>query len=235
MSDDTRTGCWSAPPLQVRDLACGHDGHRVLTQVEVTLVPGEVVHLVGANGTGKSTFLSTVAGRLPLIAGEVSVCGHVLDPEEVTAKRHLGYADDEDLAFPFLTPREHLRLVARLHGLPRDAADELLAELRGTALAGHAGVPVRSCSRGTRRQLDLAAATLHRPCLLVLDEAFDGLDRDTAALWGDRVRALASLGTAVLFSAHTRDQVEMVQPSRELRLSAAPSPSPNAHDLGVPR
>lgn len=195
----------AVPALHAEGLRCGYRGRVVLDTVSLRVEPGETVRIVGRNGSGKSTVLRTFAGRQDALSGIVRVNGFPVGANGVEAKRHLGYAEDESLAFPFLTCREHLRMIARLHGLGFEAADRLLSELAETALGQHSDVLVRQCSRGTTRQLDLAAATLHRPSLLILDEAFDGLDREVLALWALRIRELVYTGTTLVYSNHSDD------------------------------
>ena len=205
--------------LHVVDLSVGYGTQRLVEHLDLTIAPGEIVRLAGHNGSGKSTVLRTVVGRQPALAGEVWVCGVRLEPALGAAKKDLGYAGDDGLAFPYLTVAEHLRLIARVHGRPPTSVDRLLNELDGTALPTHRDVLVRRCSRGTRRQLDLAAASLHQPRLFVLDEALDGLDEDTVTRWCERLRHACAQGAAILLTSHSPNQVEALRPDSVVHLS----------------
>ncbi|PID96851.1 MAG: hypothetical protein CSA84_03575 [Actinomycetales bacterium] len=222
MSGISTPGGASLSPLDVSGLSVGYGTKRVIEQLDLALAPAEIVHLTGPNGCGKSTLLRTIAGRQPALAGEIVVSGHHLDVDEVAAKRSLGYASDEGLALPYLTPREHLRLIARIHGLPGSRGDDELVMLAATALGRHADVTIRTCSRGTARQVDLCAALLHRPRLLLLDEAFDGIDTATAPLWIDRIQALVDAGSSVLFTSHSEQFAAQLGADR--RFDLAPNP-----------
>lgn len=173
--------------------------------------PGEVLGLVGPNGAGKTTTVRMLCGLLPPSSGTVTIAGHCVADEPMAARRALGYVPDGAPMYPNLSPRQHLMLVGRLHGLT-DA--ETKAE--GERLMGHLDLaeriddPVGTFSRGMRQKTALACAILPRPTLLVLDEPLSGLDAPSAAMLKAVLRGWADRGGAVLYTSHLLDVVERV-------------------------
>ncbi|QDV09503.1 putative ABC transporter ATP-binding protein YbhF [Planctomycetes bacterium Poly30] len=173
--------------------------------------PGEVLGLVGPNGAGKTTTVRMLCGLLPPTSGTVSIAGHSVTDEPMAARRALGYVPDGAPMYPNLSPRQHLMLVGRLHGLT-DAE----AKAEGERLMGHLDLgdriddPVGTFSRGMRQKTALACAILPRPTLLVLDEPLSGLDAPSASMLKAVLRGWADRGGAVLYTSHLLDVVERV-------------------------
>lgn len=155
---------------------------------------GERVALVGPNAAGKTTLLRVVAGLRTPDAGEVEVFG--LHPRDRSARARVGLVAHQSLLYPHLTPRENLRLWARLYGVPDTQADGLLERL-GVSPAERR--PVSRLSQGTRRRASLARALVHSPALLLADEPFAGLD-DSGAEAARGV--IVSAGCAALIATH---------------------------------
>ena len=170
---------------------------------------GTVLALLGPNGAGKTTIARVLATILKPDGGTAEIMGHdvITDPRGV--RRMLGLAGQYAAVDPVLTGRENLRLVGRLSRLGRhDAArraGELLARFELTDAADR---PVRTYSGGMRRRLDLAAALVHRPPVLLLDEPTTGLDiHSRVELWS-MIRELVSDGTAVLLTTQYLEEAD---------------------------
>lgn len=189
--------------LLVRGLRKSYRRATVLRDVELSLRGGEAVAVVGANGAGKSTLLGCITGdRLP-DAGEIRVCG--VDPfsDPVGAARCMGFVPEQPFLYPELTVGEMLRFVAEARGLERESAEAEAARLLALlTLEGAEGALCRELSQGMGRKLAIIAALLHRPRLLVLDEAFNGLDRSSAERLAAELRERVAGGVAVLISSH---------------------------------
>jgi len=190
----------AAPVLEARAVARRFGAVRAPVRIDLSLRPGETALLLGANGTGKSTFLRIAAGLLPPTGGEVRVAG--LSPRaEGAARRRIGFLSHTPGLYPELTAAENLRFFADLRG-DRDARERIGALLEEAGLAGWEEEPVRVFSRGMIQRLALARAFLHRPDLLLLDEPFTGLDRSGAEALGRRIAGRAADGGAALLATH---------------------------------
>jgi ABC-2 type transport system ATP-binding protein len=182
-------------------------GDRVaLDGLTFSVPPGQVVGLLGPNGSGKTTAMRIVFGVIPADAGEVRFEGRPLDVE---ARRRFGYMPEERGLYPDMRVRDQLVYFARLAGVgkadARARTDELLERL---GIADRAGEPVEQLSLGNQQRVQLAAALVHEPDALVLDEPFSGLDPIAAASLSEIVQDAARGGRTVLFSSHQLDLVE---------------------------
>lgn len=182
-----------------------------VNRVTLEVGPG-VTGLLGPNGAGKSTLLKLATGQIRPGGGGVRVFG--LDPFVSRAVfRRVGYCPDGDAMYDGVSAAEFVILMARLAGYGRAEARRRAETRLGEAgLAEVAGRPVRSFSKGMRQRLKLAAALVHDPELLVLDEPLNGLDPAGRMDMLDRFRALGAEGRAVLVSSHVLHEVEAVAP-----------------------
>jgi ABC-2 type transport system ATP-binding protein len=165
---------------------------------------GEVFGFIGPNGAGKTTTIRMMMGLLAPTEGTVELAGHDIRTAAEAAKAVTGYVPDHAFLYDKLTAREFLHFVGGLYGLAGAAlgarADELLADF---ALADRAEELTETFSHGMRQRLALAAALLHRPRLLVLDEPMVGLDPQGAVALRQLVRRLAAAGVTVFLSTHS--------------------------------
>lgn len=195
--------------LQIENLRRSYGDRVALAGVSFEVNPGEILGLLGANGAGKSTLLRTASGLQPPDAGRVRVAGHDVWVEYEAARAALGYAAEEPSFHEELSAAEHLAFVAEVRGMePRTAqarARELAARLD---LASRLDEPVRAYSHGMRKKVSFLAAILHRPAVVLCDEALEGFDAPSALAAKDELRALARDGAAILFSSHVTETVE---------------------------
>jgi ABC-2 type transport system ATP-binding protein len=192
--------------LEIRHLDKSYGTRQVLDDVGFDVHPGRLTGFVGANGAGKTTTMRIILGVLAADAGTVTFEGRPLD---AGGRRRFGYMPEERGLYPKMRLLEQLVYLARLHGLSSAAATasarELLARLD---LAERSDEPIEKLSLGNQQRAQIAAALVHRPEVLVLDEPFSGLDPiavDTVvAVLAER----AAAGVPVLFSSHQLDIVE---------------------------
>ena len=163
------------PVLSVRDLSAGYGSRQVLANINLTIGRGEWFSLLGPNATGKSTLLYCVTGQLAPLAGAVHLGGHSMDMAPQLAKLHLGYAHAPDRLPALLTGRQCLEIYAAARQLDEISAD-LIALARDLKLAPLLDHYVETYSLGTRQKLSVLLALVGAPALIVLDEAFNGLD-----------------------------------------------------------
>ncbi len=199
----------SEPMVEAQGLRKAFGDVRALDGLSLAVPAGSVLGLLGPNGSGKTTTVSILATSLRPDAGRAAVGGLDVVTAAARVRRIIGLAGQFAAVDPGLTGRENLRLIGRLSRVGRRQArvraDELLDSF---GLTGAAGRLVRGYSGGMRRRLDVAAALLHRPAVLFLDEPTTGLDPESRfALW-DAVRDLARTGTTVLLTTQYLEEAD---------------------------
>lgn len=195
--------------MELTDLGRSYGTLRALAGVSLAVRGGEIAGLLGANGAGKSTLLRTAAGLQAPDQGSVRIAGVDLWSDPIPAKQRLGYAAEEPQFYEELSAEEYLAFVAGVRGLDPDTARARAHELAERfGLRGRMSEPVRQYSHGMRKKLSFLAAVLHRPAVLLCDEAFEGFDIEAALAAKAEVRSLAAAGCAVLFSSHVTETIE---------------------------
>lgn len=194
--------------LEVRDVHARYGKHEVLRGVTLQVRTGQWFCLLGPNGVGKSTLLHCVAARLVPSTGDILVCGHSVRTHTVDAKRKLGFGCAPEQLPGLLTGRQCLEVYANAKGLDRIDPEvlELAAALKFTSYLDRF---VDTYSLGTRQKLCVLLALLGEPALVVLDEAFNGLDPASALVVKRHLQArLATNRCAVMLATHSLDIVE---------------------------
>ena len=197
------------PALSIDSVSHSYGTRRALTDVSFTVAPASFTALLGLNGAGKSTLFSIITRLFGLQAGHIQIFGHDIGREPGEALRLLGVVFQPRTLDLDLSVMQNLLYHAALHGIARREArtrgDEVLARL---GLADRAGSKVRDLSGGQMRRLEIARALLHRPRLLLLDEATVGLDVKARADILAYVRQLVSeQGIGVLWATHLFDEI----------------------------
>jgi ABC-2 type transport system ATP-binding protein len=195
--------------LQARGLTKRYGGVLALNRVDFELHPGEIVGYLGPNGSGKSTTVNLVVGLLEPSAGSIQLDGHSLSTDPIEYKRRIGYVPEEPYLYTHLTATEYLTLVGRLRGISRSRLAEKTSRLLHLLQLHDARYRTMSAySKGMRQRVLVAAALMHDPDLLVLDEPFSGLDVNAGLLFRALLTELASRGKMIFFSTHRFDMVE---------------------------
>jgi ABC-2 type transport system ATP-binding protein len=193
------------PLLTLTGVSRSYGERRALLPVDLTLAAGQCVAVLGVNGSGKSTLLRIAAGRDTPTAGRVSYQGRTLTEDAMVVRTDIAVVGDVVSAYPDLTVREHLLLVAVAHGAGREAgdlADRALAECR---LAGHGDARPGSLSSGQLQALYLAAVLVRPRRLLVLDEPEQRLDPAARRWLAGLLAAEKQAGTGLLMATHHVD------------------------------
>ncbi|MDQ0381058.1 ABC transporter ATP-binding protein [Amycolatopsis thermophila] len=192
--------------LTVTSLSRSFGDHRVLDDVSFTVRPGRMTGFLGANGSGKTTTMRIILGVLAAHGGTVSWHGREMTPAQ---RRRFGYMPEERGLYPKMKVAEQIRWMGRLHGLDdvtaRAATRRLLDRLE---LTDRAGDRLEELSLGNQQRAQVAAALVHDPMMLVLDEPFSGLDPLAVDIVLDVLRERAAAGVPVLFSSHQLSLVE---------------------------
>jgi ABC-2 type transport system ATP-binding protein len=177
--------------------------------LELRLIPGQIVALVGLNGAGKSTLMRILLGMLRTDRGEVWLDGHPLSKAPAEAWAKVGHLVDYPLAYPELSGRGNLQLSARLRGVAAvdSAVDAIISEF---ALEPYADRRVRALSLGNKQRVGLAAALQHDPSVIVLDEPTNSLDPAGVIRLRESLLRRAQDGAAILVSSHHLDEVARI-------------------------
>jgi ABC-2 type transport system ATP-binding protein len=195
--------------LQANGLTKRYGAFLALDRVSFVLRPGEIVGYLGPNGSGKSTTVNLVVGLLEPSAGDITLGGLRASDDPIAYKRRIGYVPEEPSLYAHLTASEYLMLVGRLRRMPSQTLETRVPELL-TLLQLHDSRyrSMLTFSKGMRQRVLVAAALLHNPELIVLDEPFSGLDVNAGLLLRTLMRMLASEGRMIFFSTHRFDMVE---------------------------
>jgi ABC-2 type transport system ATP-binding protein len=180
-----------------------------LDDVSLEIAPGEFFGLLGPNGAGKSTLMSLVAGLRAPSAGTLTVDGAAVGPGHPAARGALGLVPQHIALYPDLTAEQNLRIFGGLHGLRGATLGERIAEgLQAAGLHERRRDRVRTFSGGMQRRLNIVAALLHRPRLLLCDEPTVGVDPQSRLAIFAFLQRLNREGLTVLYSTHYMEEAE---------------------------
>lgn len=193
--------------LKLENLTKSFDDHVAVADLSFALEKGEVLGFLGQNGAGKSTTMRMVSGVLEPNAGDAEINGHSIVSARRAAQSQIGYLPEGAPLYRDMTPLTFLRFMADAHGLSRatrkDAVERVIADAR---IGNVASKQIATLSKGYRRRVGLAAAIIHDPPVLLLDEPTDGLD----PIQKRAVRALVARMApekAIVISTHTLEEV----------------------------
>ncbi len=196
----------NAGALTVDGLSKRYGDVVALDDMTFTVAPGEIFGFVGSNGAGKSTTMRIILGVLEPDSGRVTLGDAPID---LRTRRRIGYMPEERGLYPKMKVGEQLVFLARLHGMSADAAAD--SARRWTQRLGvdqRYDDNVADLSLGNQQRVQLAAALVHDPDVLVLDEPFSGLDPVAADVMSDVLKEKAAEGIPVIFSSHQLDLVQ---------------------------
>lgn len=188
--------------IELDDVTKRYGRKTAVDRLSMIVPGGELFALLGPNGAGKTTTIKMIVGLLRPTSGSVRVCGYESSVETREASRRIGYAPDEPYLYDKLTGREFLDFVGRMHSLDdvRAACERQIEEFE---LGEFIDELAENYSHGMKQRVALAAALLHRPAVLVVDEPMVGLDPRSARLVKDLLRRQASQGATIFMSTHT--------------------------------
>jgi ABC-2 type transport system ATP-binding protein len=177
--------------------------------VSLSVAPGQFFGFLGPNGAGKSTTIKMLTGLLEPTAGRVEILGQPFTAGSLELKRQIGVVPEGMALLGRLTAREYLRFVGRMYGLDRETTskrtDELLEFMQ---LAGESRKLVTDFSHGMQRKLAMAAAVIHGPKVLFLDEPFEGVDAIAAGMLKTMLQGMLTRGATIFLTTHVLEIVE---------------------------
>lgn len=199
------------PVLVLQGVSKRYGRNQAVYETTLTLYAGEVFAFLGPNGAGKTTTLKISTGLLHSDTGSVWACGHSMDDHGRSAKENIAYVPDQPFLYDKLTGREFIHFARDMYSVPRPLADERLAALTERLdMSAFLDQLTESYSHGMKQKVALAAALIHAPTLLVVDEPIVGLDPRTIRVIKDIFREIAFRGGTVFMSTHTLDIAEAV-------------------------
>jgi ABC-2 type transport system ATP-binding protein len=197
--------------IQTENLSKWYGVKHAVDALSLRVEPGEILGFLGPNGAGKSTTVKILTGLVAADGGSATVCGFNVATDPLEVKRRIGYVPETPALYDSLTADEYLDVIGCLYHLEpktsKNRRDELLDLL---ALTGTRHQRLKEYSKGMRQKVIIAAALLHRPEVLILDEPLDGLDANTALVMKELLRKLAAQGKTIMFSSHILEVVERI-------------------------
>ena len=196
-------------PLEVVDLGRCFDDFWAVRSLDFRLVHGEIYGFLGPNGAGKSTTIKMITGLIKPTEGYVRLFG--LDPieNEVDVKKLIGVVPEHLQMYDRLTGREFLEFAARMYQVPESHYNLKIKEfLHLLDLDSKADIQIKDYSNGMKKKTALAAALLHDPKILFLDEPFTGMDAMSVIKVRRLIKKLCDQGTTIFFSSHILEVVE---------------------------
>ncbi len=197
--------------LDVRSLSKSFGSVQAVKGLSFTLREGEILGLLGPNGSGKTTTMKMILGIIRPDSGTGKVFGEGITENPIQVKQMAGYVPETPQLYEFLSGVEYLDFVGDMYGMGPKAKKEKIGQfLRALELNGHENDMMSGYSQGMKQKIAITAALMNRPKLLVIDEGLNGLDPRSAKIVKDLLRELAKEGVAILFSTHVLEIAEAI-------------------------
>ena len=199
----------SLPAIETRELSRSFDTFRAVDRLDLTVTAGQFFGFLGPNGAGKSTTIKMLTGLLAPSSGTIRIFGEDLLANPVAVKSQIGVVPEGMALFGRLTAPEYLQFVGRMYGLDRHTAQQRSGELlEFMGLANERKKLIADFSHGMGKKLALAAAVIHGPKLLFLDEPFEGVDAVAAGLLKSMLQGMIARGATIFLTSHVLEIVE---------------------------
>src|SRR5262245_43764367 len=197
--------------LAVSNLCKSYGPRKAIDDISFTAKRGEILGFLGPNGAGKSTTLKIISALVPPDSGTVKIDAIDLSQDPLEAKKRMGFVPETGALYEKLTPFEYLEMVGQLYQLRAEEIERKSHLFLGYFdLSEQRNLRMTSFSKGMKQKVVLAAALLHNPDLLLLDEPLNGLDANTVMLLKGVMRRLADSGKTIIYSSHILEVVEKV-------------------------
>ena len=195
--------------LEVKNLKKRFGDFEAVKGVSFSVAEGEVLGFLGPNGAGKSTTMRMITGFLPPTSGTAVICGKDINENPIEAKAALGYLPESAPSYKQMTVRDYLAFIAEVRGLKdvRKAVADVIVKAK---LEGVAAQTIETLSKGYRQRTAFAAAIIHDPKVLIMDEPTDGLDPNQKFTVREMIKDMAAQGKAIIISTHILEEVDAV-------------------------
>ena len=199
----------STPAIETQGLSRSFHDFRAVDGLDLTVSAGQFFGFLGPNGAGKSTTIKMLTGLLAPTSGSIRIFGEDLLVNPLAVKREIGVVPEGMALFGRLTAPEYLEFVGRMYGLDRTTAQQRTAELLDfMGLANERKKLIADFSHGMGKKLALAAAVIHGPRLLFLDEPFEGVDAIAAGVLKAMLQGMIARGATIFLTSHVLEIVE---------------------------
>ena len=192
--------------LEVKNLKKNFGDFQAVKGVSFSVKEGEVLGFLGPNGAGKSTTMRMITGFLPPTSGTAVINGHDITSDPVAAKADLGYLPEAAPSYRAMTVKDYLKFIAEVRG---KGSTDVEAVLKLAKLEDKAGQTIETLSKGYRQRTAFAAAILHDPKVLIMDEPTDGLDPNQKFVVREMIKEMAK-EKAIIISTHILEEVDAV-------------------------
>ena len=197
--------------LQAENIKKAYGKKTIVKGISFSLKKGESFGLLGPNGAGKSTTISMISGLVPHDCGNIPVGGYVIGKETAKAKQKIGIVPQEIALYPTLTAHENLMFWGKMYGLTHGEAKKRSAEvLEYVGLTERAKDKIETFSGGMKRRINIGAALMHKPELLIMDEPTVGIDPQSRNHILETVKQLNETGMTVIYTSHYMEEVEFL-------------------------
>jgi ABC-2 type transport system ATP-binding protein len=197
------------PAIAAHALTRTFNGFTAVDHVDLAVEPGQFFGFLGPNGAGKSTTIKMLTGLLAPSSGAIQILGEDLFNNPIEVKRHIGVVPEGMALFGKLTAREYLHFVGRMYGLDKSTTEQRSSELlEFMSLANEPKKLIADYSHGMGKKLALAAAVIHGPKVLFLDEPFEGVDAIAAGTLKSMLQGMIARGATIFLTSHVLEIVE---------------------------
>ncbi len=197
------------PAIVAQALSRSFNGFTAVDRIDLSVEAGQFFGFLGPNGAGKSTTIKMLTGLLEPSGGTIQILGQDLIANPVEVKRHIGVVPEGMALFGKLTATEYLHFVGRMYGLDKATTTQRTAELlEFMGLANEQKKMIADYSHGMGKKLALAAAVIHGPKVLFLDEPFEGVDAIAAGTLKNMLQGMIARGATIFLTSHVLEIVE---------------------------
>jgi len=197
--------------IEIQNLVKQYGDKNAVNNLSLSVGKGEIFGFLGPNGAGKSTTVKILTGMVFPTSGLARVAGFNIVTDPIEVKKRIGYVPESGALFESLTGREYLQLVADLHHLDAEIAEKRSIEFLSLFdLQESQHERIQQYSKGMKQKILIAAALIHNPDVLFLDEPMNGLDSNASLIFKELLKKLSAQGKTIFFTSHILDVVERV-------------------------